>query len=74
MNQKIIDFHIHPLIKEISEKEILKEMKRANVDFAVLLALDVDSSFLYEKAKRREILEKLLNLYVWNGNQVLEEM
>ena len=74
MSRRIVDFHVHPLIKEISEKEILKEMKRANVDLAVLLALDVDSSLLYEKAKRREILEKLLNLYVWNGNQVLEDM
>ena len=74
MHRKIVDFHVHPLTREVSEKKILKEMEKANVDLAVLLALDVDSKFLDDKTRRMEILEKLLNLYVWNGNQALNDM
>lgn len=35
----IIDAHVHPFFKE---NEILNEMKRAGVDYAVLLAIDAD--------------------------------
>ncbi|MEM3725911.1 MAG: amidohydrolase family protein [Candidatus Bathyarchaeia archaeon] len=37
----IIDIHVHP---HYSEAEILNEMKRANIDHAVLLAVDADPS------------------------------
>ncbi|MCD6241218.1 amidohydrolase family protein [Candidatus Bathyarchaeota archaeon] len=69
---KIIDFHVHPIPGETDEKSILKEMEKAKVDMAVLLALDLDPQHLRNKNERRRFLEKCLNLYIWNGLQALK--
>ena len=66
---KIIDFHVHPIPGEMDEKSILKEMEKAKVDMAVLLALDLDPQHLRNENERRKFLEKCLNLYIWNGLQ-----
>ncbi|RLI22737.1 hypothetical protein DRO54_00380 [Candidatus Bathyarchaeota archaeon] len=71
---KLIDFHIHPILNEVNEKQILEEMKKAHVDVAVLLALDLNPQYLGNEKRRRDFLEKCLNLYVWNGLQTLRNV
>ena len=67
----IIDFHVHPIPSETGENLILKEMEKAQVDMAVLLALDLNSEHLKNEKEKRSFLEKCLNLYIWNGLQAL---
>ena len=67
----IIDFHVHPVPSETGENLILKEMEKAQVDMAVLLALDLNSEHLKNEKEKRSFLEKCLNLYIWNGLQAL---
>ena len=69
---KIIDFHVHPIPGEADEKRILKEMDKAQVDMAVLLALDLNPQHLRNEKEKRAFLEKCLNLYIWNGLQALK--
>ena len=71
---KIIDFHVHPIPGEVDEKSILKEMEKAKVDMAVLLALDLYPQHLRNENERRKFLEKCLNLYIWNGLQALKNV
>ena len=67
----IIDFHVHPIPSETNENLILKEMEKAQVDMAVLLALDLNPEHLKNEKEKRSFLEKCLNLYIWNGLQAL---
>ena len=69
-----IDFHVHPLLKQISEKEILSEMEKAGIEKAVLLALDLNPKALENNRKRQEIMQKCVNCNIWSSEKVLESM
>ncbi len=74
MFEKIIDVHIHPLLTLITENDLLTEIRKANVDLGVLLALDVDPNDLELTEIRNMISQRCLNLYVWDTPRVIEEM
>ena len=74
MSEKIIDVHLHPLLTLITEKELLNELRRAKVDLGVLLALDVDPEDPDRPEIRSMILQRCLDLYVWDAPRVIEEM
>lgn len=74
MSERIIDVHLHPLLTLITEKELLNELRRAKVDLGVLLALDVDPKDPDRPEIRSMILQRCLDLYVWDAPRVIEEM
>ncbi len=61
-----IDFHVHPIERLISPKELLFEMKRSNVEIAVLLALDIDKSILQDKMNSKKFRKTLADSMVWD--------
>lgn len=69
---RVVDFHVHPIPKIISEKELLREVEHASVDLAVLLALDVDSHHLEDKHTLTNFLEECINYSNWNCLGCLE--
>ncbi len=58
MTGRIVDIHLHPF-SVIANGDLLTEMDRADVDVAVLLALDVDSNDL-ERPNIKEMVHKRL--------------
>jgi predicted TIM-barrel fold metal-dependent hydrolase len=53
----IIDLHVHPFL---DEKEILKQMEKANVDKAILLAVDADPSDVDNPEIKKRLRERHL--------------
>ncbi|MFQ5870689.1 MAG: amidohydrolase family protein [Candidatus Geothermarchaeales archaeon] len=51
----IVDVHVHPF-RSVTEDQLIGQMDRADVDYAVLLAIDVDAS----DVGRPEVLSKIL--------------
>ncbi|KPV62482.1 MAG: Amidohydrolase [Candidatus Bathyarchaeota archaeon BA1] len=74
MLKGIIDVHIHPFLRLINENDLLTELMRAEVDLGVLLALDVDPDDLDQPEIRNMILQRCLDLYVWDAPRVIEEL
>jgi len=74
LSEKVIDIHIHPLPTLITENDLLAELREAKVDLGVLLALDVDPKDLSCHKIRNRILQRCLDLYVWDASRVIEEM
>jgi len=74
MIEKVVDVHIHPLLTQISEKQLIKEVKKAGVDFCVLLAVDVDCNILDKEDFKNKILQKCLDLYIWDSLGMLEKV
>jgi len=58
---RAIDFHVHPF-PHVPPEEILKAMDEADVEKAVLLALDIDPSDLNIRRVRARVEDALLNL------------
>jgi len=73
MPERIIDVHIHPF-SLVSENQLLEEMDKAGVEVGVLLALDVDPQDLNRKDIRDMITNRLLELYLYDPKQVMEEL
>lgn len=70
----VIDFHVHPLVGELTAASIFKEMKAANVEHAVLLAMDLDSNII-TKGKFSKYLEKELRFtHVMDTDPILSGM
>ncbi|MCL7401578.1 MAG: amidohydrolase family protein [Thaumarchaeota archaeon] len=69
---RVVDFHVHPIPRIISEKELLREVEHAGVDLAVLLALDVDPHHLEDKHTLIKFLEECINYSNWNCLGCLE--
>ena len=63
---RYIDFHVHPISKLITPRELLTEMDRANVEIAVLLGLDIEKTSLQKKKNEKKFREKLSNSLVWD--------
>ena len=57
----IIDAHVHPFFKE---NEILNEMKKAGVDYAVLLAIDVDPMDVEKPEIKSKLRKRHLNSFL----------
>jgi len=57
----IIDFHVHPFVHE---NQILEEMKKADVDHSVLLAVDADPSDVEKPEIKKKLRERHLNSLV----------
>lgn len=74
MIERVVDFHVHPLLVLISEADLLEELNRAGVEVAVLLALDVDSEDLDRPEIRNLILQRFLNLNIWDAPSALHKM
>lgn len=74
VSEKIIDVHIHPLLKFITEEHLLKELRQAGVDLGVLLALDVDPQDVDRPRIKDVISQRLLDLYVWDAQRVMENI
>ncbi len=73
MNEKVVDVHLHPF-SFLEDHHLLTEMDEAGVDNAVLLAIDVDPGDL-ERAKIREIIHnRLLEMYFFDVEKVIEEL
>lgn len=68
----LIDFHVHPLLNVVDEREILREIDRANLSRVVLVALDLDPCFLEDWKIRRKFLEDCLELNVCDCLQALD--
>ena len=70
---KIIDFHVHPIPGEVDEKRILKEMDKAQVNMAVLLALDLPLQHLKNEKEKRVFSGKMPKpLYLERASSVKE--
>ena len=72
MTLRVVDFHVHPIPRIISEKELLREVELAGVDVAVLLALDVDSYHLEDKRTLIKFLEECIEYSNLNCLSCLE--
>jgi predicted TIM-barrel fold metal-dependent hydrolase len=71
----IVDFHVHPFLQEA---EILDEMEEAEVDMAILLAVDVDpldveKPEIKEKLRKRH-LETFFGLYSMRPMPIEDEI
>lgn len=71
---EIIDFHVHPIPRIISEKELLKEIINSKTEVAVLLALDVDYSYLEDRYVSIKFLEECLGANNLNCLNCLENV
>ncbi|MEM1769659.1 MAG: amidohydrolase family protein [Nitrososphaerota archaeon] len=69
---ELVDFHVHPLLNVVNEKEFLKEVEKANLDLVVLVALDLDPGFLEDWCVRRKFLEDCLELNICDCLQALD--
>ena len=67
----VIDFHVHPLVDEVSETSIIKEMKAANVEHAVLLAMDLDLSILTQKNFHKSLEKELEYTHVIETEKIV---
>ncbi len=70
----IIDFHVHPLTKIVGAKNLIKEIREANVEMTVLLALDLDSSYLDNDERRIQFLESCINAGMGYNTRIIEEV
>jgi len=70
---KIVDAHLHPF-PFMPNSDLLTEMDRADVDIAVLLALDVDSNDLERPATKEMVQNRLLDMYFFDVKKVMEEL
>jgi len=73
MAKKVIDVHAHPFTL-ITDDQLLTEMDKAEVDIAVLLALDVDPNDLDRPNIREMIRNRLLDMYFFDVKKVMEEL
>lgn len=53
---------------------MLSELKEAAIEYAVLIALDVDAKDLDRPEIYEGVLQRLLDLYIWAGPQVIDGM
>lgn len=74
IRQAVIDFHVHPLVKEISDLDILTEMKLANVELAVLLAMDLDYTTIQEKKFKNKLEKSLEYTHILDVEPILKGM
>ncbi len=70
---EVIDFHVHPIPKIISREELVKEVGRARVDKAVLLALDIDEYYLDGEYSSMSFLQECVQLNSLNCLKCLED-
>ena len=73
MSQRIVDVHIHPFAF-LTEDHLLTELKKAEVEIGVLLALDVDPKDLDSPQTKKMISNRLLEMYFWDAKKVVEEL
>ncbi|MEM3397943.1 MAG: amidohydrolase family protein [Nitrososphaerota archaeon] len=69
-----VDFHVHPIPRLINEKELSREIDRSKIDVAVLLALDVDPSYLEDKHISSRLLQECIGAINLNGLGCLENV
>ncbi len=72
--REIIDVHVHPLKRIVSVEEIIREMDRAGVVKAVLLAMDTDPGNLDRVEIKKRIMEKTRSIYIWNYSSLYLQM
>lgn len=61
-------------MKYVSEDRLLSELKEAGIEYAVLIALDVDAKDLDRPEIYEKILQRFLDLYIWTGPEIIEGM
>lgn len=57
---------------QISKRQLLKELDRAGVDVCILLAVDVDEDVLEQRDVKNKILQRCLDLYIWDCQRMLD--
>ena len=72
-SSKIIDVHIHPF-SLLTEDNLLTELKNAEVEVGVLLALDVDPKNLDSPQTKKMVSNRLLDMYFGDAKRVIEEL
>ncbi|MFX0097426.1 MAG: amidohydrolase family protein [Candidatus Hodarchaeota archaeon] len=70
----IIDFHLHPFLTYVSEDRLLSELDDAGIEYAVLIALDVDAKDLDRPEILERILQRFLDLHIWTSPQIIDGM
>jgi len=73
MTGRIVDIHLHPF-SVMANGDLLTEMDRADVDVAVLLALDVDSNDLERPNIKEMVHKRLLDMYFFDVKKVVGEL
>ena len=70
----VIDFHVHPLTRVMGVERLVRDVVEAGVETAVLLALDLDPSYLDDREKGTRFLESCINAGVGFSARILEEV
>ena len=73
MTEKVVDVHLHPF-SLMTNDHLLKEMDKAGIDVAVLLALDVDPTNLDRPNIIEMVHNRLLDMYFFDVKKVVEEL
>jgi predicted TIM-barrel fold metal-dependent hydrolase len=74
LTERIVDFHVHPMLSLISENDLLTELDKASVEAAVLLALDVDPQDLDRPDIKNLIFQRFLNLNIWDAPTAMHKI
>lgn len=58
----------------VTEERILSELDKAAIEYAVLIALDVDARDLNRPEIHEKVLQRFLDLHIWAGPQIIDGM
>lgn len=61
-------------MKYVTEERILSELDEAAIEYAVLIALDVDARDLNRPEIHEQVLQRFLDLHIWAGPQIIDGM